>query len=183
MKSTNELRKTTKQTKEAVQQTAAGKKSTSKPVKGVNKKRKMMLHKIIALILIVALVLLVLSFFKDSHKIGGAKIENVSTYKSKNRLDPDKQKTDTFSYGDPIQVGVEYDADDIDESKALVSFVVYDRNNGSEVFKTNKFRLMDIDEDLFVSINNTNLPVGEYRVEVRDADDKKSIEVEYSIKD
>jgi len=139
----------------------------------------------VALLVVIAVLLVGLLLGaidkKDSGSIGGAKLKNVGTYHSDRNNLGERTKSSNFKTNDSIQVGFDYEGEDIDEQEALISFVVYNQETGDEAFRTNKFRLMNDENELFVNVNNTNLPAGDYRVELQNSDGNKVAETSYSI--
>lgn len=159
-----------------------GKKPAAEKSKPAAKKQgfnhKKVLGPVIAVILVLVLIVaLSTRSGGGSASIGDASLSNIKTYLSKSTTDPDKQAQSDFKLGDPIQVGFTYDSE---SENNLVSFNVKD-DSGDSVFKTNLFRLTPGGEELFVSINNTSLPAGDYTVELVSNEDEVVHTAEFSL--
>lgn len=138
---------------------------------------------IAVVLLLVCVVSLVVVSDRTMPRIGSAKIYALGTYLSRNPDDPDKKPQTVFNSNDPIQVGFGYEEITEEQAEdARVTFVVVNRNSNEEVFRTTPFQLRPGEDKLFVSVNNTRLPAGPYRVELRGDAAQLVAKADYSIK-
>lgn len=136
---------------------------------------------LVALVLIAAAAVLMLRIGNPA-SVGDAKLTNIRTYLGSDGVTEKKATTD-FRVGDPVQVGFGYSKlDERQADEALVRFVVINRQSKDEAFTTSLFRLDHTKDELFVNINNSNLPAGSYTVELRDSADNVVAERDFRIK-
>lgn len=159
--------------------------TTSKPAEktgnNTTKNPIMMLVIVLAVIIIAFLLFQALFGGGSSGKVGDTSLNGIKTYYSKSGSDEDKKAQSTFKVGDPIQVGFTYDGGE--ETDSLVKFVVFNNENDEKMFATNLFRLNPESEELFVSINNTSLPAGDYNVTLKDNEGNEVAKLDYKIEE
>lgn len=157
-------------------------KSSKKTTKKIhfNKKR-------IGILLLVVLAVSAVAMFylanAEKNMVGDVKLNKVALYKAADKDSKNPTQQTNFKVGDNIQVGINYpDIDEKESLDALAQFVVVNRETGKSVFTTTLFRLDSTKEKLYININNTNLPVGKYTLEVRNVDGKTIASQNYNIK-
>lgn len=133
---------------------------------------------IVGLLILLCIVFLMSINSGKSADLGDIKLKNINTY---SLIDgSEKKKEKEFRRGASIQVGLKYNIDKEDEAEYL-KYVVLKKDTNEEVYSTNLFKLQPVREELFVNIKSKDLGVGEYAVELKDNEDNKIVDLEFSI--